>query len=117
MDKMGKKLDFKKIREFSYQITKLTIENSIIIPLLTCKHFKIGKTGMSLQERLNEPDYNGTYSYIKKLHSSSSITEISRLERDLILRFMNDYRCDNVRTTDKDEMRESGKYILYLVWK
>lgn len=92
-------------------------EDRTKLPLLTCKHFKIGKTGMSLEERLKNSDYNGIYSHITELHSSSNIEEISRLERDLIFRFQNDSRCDNVRTTNKDEMRESGKYILYLVWE
>lgn len=110
-------LDFQKLRELSYQQTVMKVENRIRMFLSACKHFKIGKTGMCLQERLNEPDYNGTYSYIKELHSSCSIEEISRLECDLIHRFQDDSRCDNVRTTDKDDMRESGRYVLYLVWK
>lgn len=80
------------------------------------KHFKIGKTGMTLDERYGEPDYNGVYDDIDEIYSSADSEMVSRMEADMIEEFKDYPNCDNIRTTDRDEMTDSGKYSVYVVW-
>lgn len=80
------------------------------------KSFKIGKTGMSIEDRFGEPDYNGVYDEIHSVYSSDDQDFASRMEADLIGEFKDNQKCDNVRTTDKDDMTDSEKYSVYVVW-
>lgn len=114
---MNKQLGLIESREIKYQAILPQVENIIISLKDICREFRIGKTGMTKEERFNEPDYRDTYSNIIELYSSDDKDEISRLERDLILRFEKDEKCDNERKTDQDDMRDSERYTLYMVYK
>jgi len=80
------------------------------------KNFKIGKTGKTKEERFSESDYNGVYDDIDVVYTSQDSDFVSRMEADLIEEFQDNPKCDNIRTTDKDEMSESDKYSVYVVW-
>lgn len=79
--------------------------------------FKIGKTGMAIEDRFAEPDYNGVYDDIDEVYSSTDSEKVSQMEADLIEEFKDYFNCDNKRTTDKDEMADSDEYHVYVVWK
>lgn len=72
---------------------------------------------MTIEERYNEPDYRDTYSNIIELYSSDDKDEISRLERDLIRKYLNENKYDNHESTNSDMMKVSDKYLLYMVYK
>ena len=80
------------------------------------KNFKIGKTGMSIENRFSEPDYNGVYDDIDSVYSSDDFDFVSRMEADLIEEFKDNMKCDNIRTTDQDDMTDSEEYFVYVVW-
>ena len=81
------------------------------------ENFKIGKTGMTIEDRFAEPDYDGVYDDIDTVFTSDDPDEVSRMEADLIEEFKGHANCDNIRTTEKDEMTESDEYSVYVVWK
>lgn len=113
---MNKKRHPFELREQNYQALLPYVKNNLLAPLSTCRNFKIGITGIGLEERLKQPDYRDTYSNIKKLYSSEKHQTISRLERDLVSKYKNDPKYDNSTTIDRDTLKNSSKYILYLVW-
>lgn len=78
--------------------------------------FKIGKTGKTKEERFSEPDYDGVYDDIEVVYTSQDADFVSKMEADLIEEFQGNPKCDNIRTTDKDEMSESKEYSVYVVW-
>lgn len=82
--------------------------------------FKIGKSGMTAEERFSEPDYNGEYDGIVEVYASSSADNISRMEASLIECFKNHEKCDNIKDGDSsasDTMASSSEYIVYVVYK
>lgn len=102
--------------EFKYLKLKERIRQSIASSAFAYNHFKIGKTGQTLDDRYNNSSYKVDYNGISPLHVSENPDEISQLEADLIENFIGDPKCDNDRTTDKDDMTSSERYTLYLVW-
>ena len=84
-----------------------------------CSHFKVGKTGESIQDRGNQPDYQD-YDYIQSLFSNSSKSLVSELESLFINKFKkyrnNDNDKDGAQSIN-DQMKDSGEYHLYVVWK
>lgn len=84
-----------------------------------CSHFKIGKTGETIQDRGNQPDYQ-EYDLIQSLFSSPSEDLISILEKRFIDMFIDHSKNDNDKTGEQsvnDEMAKSDEYHLYIVWK
>lgn len=91
---------------------------STVVPL--CKIFKIGKTGESLNDRRNQPDYSGTYDHIEEVYQSSSKDEVSEMEAYLIDEFEHYERCMNKKDGDdsmNDTMADASVYRVYVVWK
>ena len=82
--------------------------------------FKIGKSGMTAEERFSEPDYNGEYDGIEVVYESPSSDNVSWMEASLINVFKNHEKCDNIMDGDcsvNDTMADSDKYIVYVVYK
>ena len=82
--------------------------------------FKIGKSGMTAEERFSESDYNGVYDDIKVVYKSSSIDNVSKMEATLINLFKNNEKCENIKDGQgsvNDNMTTSSEYIVYVVYK
>lgn len=103
-------------KQMKYQRLKESIRVAIASSIFDFSHFKIGKTGQTLEDRFSKSTYKEDYKGIIPVHVSDDPDEISQLEADLIENFKDNPKCDNNRTTDKDEMTESDKYTLYVVW-
>lgn len=89
-----------------------------VVPM--CKIFKIGKTGESLKERKNQPDYSGIYDHIEEVYQSSSKDEVSEMESCLIDEYVHLDKCMNKKDGDEslnDTMAEASVYRVYVVWK
>lgn len=86
----------------------------------TCANFKIGKTGETLEERKNQPDYKEAYQNIKEVYSSTNSHEVDDVESELIKKFIFYPNCDNIKdgfTSHSDPMREGAeRYVVYVVW-
>ena len=86
-----------------------------------CTSFKIGKTGMTLEERGNSPDYADKYKWIEPLYESSNPDDISQMEAHLINNYINYSKCDNEKngvSSIHDEMKDGAeKYYVYIVWR
>lgn len=86
-----------------------------------CTSFKIGKTGMTIKERGNSPDYAGKYSWIMPLFERRNPDEVSQMEAHLINTYINYSKCDNEKngvSSIHDEMKDGAeKYYVYIVWK
>ena len=98
----------------------IKIANYIIDSAKNWSNFKIGKSGMTAEERFSEPDYNGTYDNIQVVYESSSADHVSQIEAILIDCFKNNEKCDNVKDGDSsvnDTMASSSEYIVYVVYK
>lgn len=83
-------------------------------------HFKIGKAGESAEERFLQEDYRNTYDGICEVYASTSKTLVDKMEAALIDHFINDPKCDNHKDGDQsvnDNMKESRRYIVYVVYK
>lgn len=86
-----------------------------------CTSFKIGKTGMTLEERGNSPDYANKYRWIQEVFASKDPNEVSQMEAHLINTYINWARCDNEKdgaASIYDHMSDDAtKYYVYIVWK
>lgn len=86
-----------------------------------CVSFKIGKTGMTLEERGNSPDYANKYKWIEPLYESSNLDDVSRMEAHLINNYINRTCCDNEKdgaASIYDHMADDAtKYYVYIVWR
>jgi hypothetical protein len=86
-----------------------------------CTSFKIGKTGMTLEERGNSPDYANKYRWIQEVFASKDPNEVSQMEAHLINTYINWARCDNEKdgvSSIHDEMKDGAeKYYVYIVWR
>ena len=86
-----------------------------------CTSFKIGKTGMTLEERGNSPDYANKYRWIQEVFASKDPNEVSQMEAHLINTYINWARCDNEKdgaASIYDNMSDDAtKYYVYIVWK
>ena len=82
--------------------------------------FKIGKSGMTAEERFSEPDYNGEYDGIVEVYANQSADNVSQMEASLINYFRDNKKCDNDKDGDSsasDTMTSSSEYIVYVVYK
>ena len=82
--------------------------------------FKIGKTGLSPEERRNKPDYKDVYPNITSLFSNKNRDLVSLAESEIINNVINDPKCDNKKDGRKslnDNMSESDNYCVYVVWR
>ena len=86
-----------------------------------CTSFKIGKTGMTLEERGNSPDYANKYRWIQEVFASKDPNEVSQMETHLINTYINWARCDNEKdgaASIYDHMSDDAtKYYVYIVWR
>ena len=86
-----------------------------------CTSFKIGKTGMTLEERGNSPDYADKYKWIQEVFASKDPNEVSQMEAHLINHYINYSKCDNEKngvSSIHDEMKDGAeKYYVYIVWR
>lgn len=82
--------------------------------------FKIGKSGMTAEERFSEPDYNGEYDGIVEVYANQSADNVSQMEASLINYFRDNKKCDNDKdgySSVNDTMASSSEYIVYVVYK
>lgn len=86
-----------------------------------CTSFKIGKTGMTLEERGNLPDYANKYRWIQEVFASKDPNEVSQMEAHLINTYINWACCDNKKdgaASIYDHMSDDAtKYYVYIVWR
>ena len=86
-----------------------------------CTSFKIGKTGMTLEERGNSPDYADKYKWIQEVFASNDPGEVSQMEAYLINTYIVYDRCDNEKNgaaSIYDKMADDAtKYYVYIVWR
>ena len=86
-----------------------------------CTSFKIGKTGMTLEERGNSSDYASKYKWIQEVFASKDPTEVSQMEAHLINTYINWACCDNEKdgaASIYDHMSDDAtKYYVYIVWR
>ena len=86
-----------------------------------CTSFKIGKTGMTLEERGNSPDYANKYRWIQEVFASKDPNEVSQMEAHLINHYINWACCDNKKdgaASIYDHMSDDAtKYYVYIVWR
>lgn len=110
----------KKNGELMHTGDVMQIANDIMACAENWSSFKIGKSGMTAEERFNEPDYNGEYDDIKVVYESTSADNVSKMESSLINFFMDNEKCDNIKDGEgsaNDTMADSDKYIVYVVYK
>ena len=83
-----------------------------------CASYKIGKTGMLLEDRLNEPDYRDVYTAIEPVYESNSKEMCGFAEAQLIDAFINDPRCDNQKNGEHslgDNLSDNSPFYVYVV--
>lgn len=85
-----------------------------------CASFKIGKTGETLLDRLNQPDYNDVYTHIVSVFTGAK-EDVDDMETYLINTYLNHPKCDNKKdggASKNDTMAEDADgYHVYVVWK
>ena len=84
----------------------------------SCTSYKIGKTGMLLESRLNEPDYKDDYTSIEPVYESNSKELCSFAESELINTFIDDPQCDNKKDGDHsigDNLADTPPFYVYVV--
>ena len=99
---------------------KLTIIRDIMDYARKWSSFKIGKSGVTAEERFSEPDYNGIYNNIMVVYESPSADNVSKMEASLIDSFKDNEKCENIKDGDgsvNDNMTTSSEYIVYVVYK
>ena len=105
-------------KEQRYRQILRSCEVSINAIMSKVEAFKIGKTGDTCDERL--ANYNGEYESIISLHESNDEDEASRLEADLINKYILNNKCMNEKEGDgslNDPMTDkNGRYIVYMVY-
>lgn len=86
-----------------------------VIP--NCSSFKIGKTGDTLEDRLN--NYNGEYNHIDLVFLGGEL-EVDDMELFLIDKYISHPKCDNKKdgsASSNDTMAEDAEmYKVYIVW-
>ena len=82
-----------------------------------CSSFKIGKTGDTLYERLN--NYDGEYNHIESVFKGVEL-EVDEMESYLIDKYKNHPKCNNIKVGSvsyNDPMAENAEiYRVYVVW-
>ena len=84
----------------------------------SCTSYKIGKTGMLLESRLNEPDYKDNYTSIEPVYESNSKELCSYAESELINTFIDDPQCDNKKDGEHsldDNLADTPPFYVYVV--
>lgn len=86
--------------------------------ILNCSSFKIGKTGDTLCERLN--NYNGEYNHIAPVFKGVE-HEVDEMESYLIDKYKDHSKCNNIKdgsASYNDTMANNAdEYQVYVVWK
>ena len=85
-----------------------------------CTSFKIGKTGETLLDRLNQPDYNDVYTHISSVYDGNQ-EDVDDMESYLINKYINHSKCDNKKDCNasiNDTIAEDAEeYHVYIVCK
>lgn len=85
-----------------------------------CTSFKIGKTGETLFDWSNQPDYNDVYTHIVSVFTGTK-EDVDGMESYLINTYLNHPKCDNKKGGDasnNDTMAEDADgYHVYVVWR
>ena len=120
---MAEKSFSKSIEELAISLEKVRREMALFVVqriAIRCTRFKIGKTGVALEERIAQPDYNGVYEHIEELYKSSDKSQVDEMEAILIDRFSIFPKCDNKKDGDasiSDTMQDNAlEYRVYIVW-
>ncbi|QIA08800.1 hypothetical protein [Draconibacterium halophilum] len=90
------------------------IKNQVEEKIKNIKSFKIGKTGQQMKDRFDNK-YKDEYSNYEELGWSNERNVIDNAEEFLIKEFINNMKCKNEQI-GSGEMKESKKYIIYIVW-
>lgn len=84
-----------------------------------CTSFKIGKTGETLLDRLNQPDYNDVYTHITSVFDGN-MEDVDDMESYLINTYLNHPKCDNKKdggASNNDTMgKNADEYFVYIVY-
>lgn len=110
----------KKDGELMFTVDFMKIARDIMDSAKNWSSFKIGKSGMTAEERFSEPDYNGVFDNIKVVYKSTSADNVSKMEAALIEYLKNNKKCDNIKDgkcSVNDSMTDSDEYIVYVVYK
>ena len=110
---------YKKDGELMFTADFMKIARDILNSTKNWSSFKIGKSGMTAEERFSEPNYNGVYDDIKVVYESPSADNVSKMEAALIEYLKNNKKCDNIKDgkgSVNDTMADSDEYIVYVVY-
>ena len=88
--------------------------DSFELELKKIEHFKIGKTGQTVEDRYSQ-EYADDYDYCKIIGSAKEASVIDNFEKYMIERFKGKPNCDNEQIGG-GEMTKSDKYIVYLMY-
>lgn len=106
--------------EFEIKLERQAASTKVSDIMKKCSAFKIGKTGKTLKERFDEPDYNGVYTHIDPIFAGTR-EEVSDMESFLIEKYKHYTKNDNERggaASNKDEMApNAAEFHVYVVWK
>jgi len=107
-------------KNFSSDKSKAVAAIAAIFP--DCESFKIGKTGDTLNDRLDQYDYKEEYKFkhIAPVYKTKSKSLASRMEAELIDYFSDRNKCENIKDGEKslkDKMADANTYYVYVVWK
>lgn len=108
------------LNQWLFENAKVTVKAGVSCVVPLCEKFKIGKTGLKLEDRKSQPDYKDTYDNIDDVYQTSSKDEASEMEAYLIDEFEHCEKCQNKKDGDQslnDEMADSDTYFVYVVWK
>lgn len=76
--------------------------------------FKIGKSGQTEYDRLKQ--HSKKYRKIVTIVWSADKTKINTAEKKMIADFINWKNCENKKGGSAGEMKDSKKYILYIIY-
>lgn len=111
------------MENFSEYLHRELVVTTMIRIAERCTHFKIGKTGQSLEDRFSAKEYQDNYDHIEELDSSDDEKEISDIEGKCIDRAMKLFpnKCDNKKGGEdslEDQMKDDAStYRVYIVYK
>lgn len=117
---MTKKLSESIMKGYLTEKSKAEAKAKVETIEANCKHFKIGKAGEKLDDRLSQPDYMSTYSDIEEVFNTPYKEKASAMEAYLIDEFISHPKCDNKKDgveSINDSMADSDTYYVYVVWK
>lgn len=98
-------------------LNRVSASKKVDVIISNCSSFKIGKTGNTLDNRLN--NYNGEYSHIDSVFLGGEL-EVDDMESYLIDKYIDHSKCDNKKdgsASSNDTMAANAEmYQVYVVW-